>query len=46
MSTRKDNTKRFSDPITIENDPKKMKRIKTNLDALLATDVEKQKKES
>ncbi|KKM48096.1 hypothetical protein LCGC14_1558030 [marine sediment metagenome] len=35
MAKRKSNTKRFSQPITIENDPKKMKRIKTNLDKLI-----------
>ena len=43
MAKKKSNTKRFSDPITIENDPKKMNTIKTNLNKLLNTDIEELK---
>ncbi len=35
----KPNTKRFSDPITIETDPKKMKTIEKNLAKLLTLDI-------
>jgi len=37
MAKQKSNTSRFSQIIKIENNPKEMKRIKTNLDKLIAT---------
>lgn len=39
MAKQKSNTKRFSAPITIETDPKKMKTIEKNLAKLLALDI-------
>lgn len=46
MAKQKSYTERFSQPITIEADPKKIESIKTNLKKLLELDIEEKQNEN